>query len=289
MPNCALLTISDRDGWFIDDDLVHEPLRALGWDVHDVPWTETVDWNQFDVVVIRSPWDYQLDPSRFFDVLESIDKSSATLFNSLNTVRWNINKSYLFDLEKRGIEIIPTYQFSSVTIADLREAEKQLSSENWIMKPIVGANADDTFRIRRGTGDAELCELCSLFKNMDCLVQPFMEQVPIEGEFSVIFFDGNASHSVVKRVRKGDFRVQEEHGGSVRPLLNPEPALVAAAEKTMSVLDEVPLYARVDLVRTPENRFALMELELIEPSLYFRFAQQAAGEFAKVVHRRFGS
>ena len=287
MPVCAFLTLADRDGWFIDDDLVHEPLKSLGWDVQDVPWTDSVDWNQFDVVVIRSPWDYQQDPARFFEVLETIENSSATLLNSLDTVRWNVNKSYLFDLEKRGIEIIPTWRFSMVTAGDLREVESRFSAEDWIMKPIVGANADDTFRIRRGTSDAELQQLCSQYTDMECLVQPFMEQVPIEGEFSLIFFDGKLSHSVVKRVRKGDFRVQEEHGGSVRPLARPEPALVTAAEKTMSVLDEVPLYARVDLVRTPENRFALMELELIEPSLYFRFAAQSPDAFAKVIESRF--
>lgn len=288
MPFCAFLTLADRDGWFIDDDLVHEPLKSLGWDVQDVPWTDSVDWNQFDVVVIRSPWDYQQDPARFFEVLETIDKSSATLLNSLDTVRWNVHKSYLFELEKRGIEIIPTWRFSNVTVENLREAESRFSADAWIMKPIVGANADDTFRIRRDTSDLELQKLCSLYNDMECLVQPFMEHVPIEGEFSMIFFDGKLSHSVVKRVRKGDFRVQEEHGGSVRPLAKPEPALVAAAEKTMSVLDEVPLYARVDMVRTPENRFALMELELIEPSLYFRFAQSAAERFARVIKNRFG-
>jgi glutathione synthase/RimK-type ligase-like ATP-grasp enzyme len=287
MPRCAFLTIADREGWFIDDDLVHGPLRQLGWTIDDVPWTDDVDWNRFDLVVIRSPWDYQQDPERFFAVLESIERSSAVLFNSLNTVRWNINKSYLFVLQQRGIEIVPTLRFVSVTVRDLRQAAAWFHSDQWVMKPIVGANADDTFRVRHGTSDQELAKLCAYFENSECLVQPFMNQIPVEGEFSLIYFDGKFSHAIIKRVREGDFRVQEEHGGKVAPLNHPEPGLIAAAERTMSVLDEVPLYARIDLVRTPENRFALMELELIEPSLYFRFSAGAAAEFAKVIERRF--
>jgi hypothetical protein len=287
MPTCAFLTIADRDGWFIDDELVHEPLRQLGWDITDIPWTDETDWGQWDLIVIRSTWDYQADVSRYLEVLTRIDRSGAVLLNSLATVRWNLQKSYLFELQKRGIEIIPTQRFSGVTISDLRDAEASMKSDTWIMKPILGANADNTFRLRRGTPDGQLAELCGRFRTADCLVQPFVSSVVTEGEYSVIYFDGQVSHTIIKKVRKGDFRVQEEHGGSVVPLPRPEKELIAAADKVMDVLDEVPLYARVDLVRTPENRFALMELELIEPSLYFRFCEDSPMKFAEAIDRRF--
>ncbi len=287
MPTCAFLSIADREGWFIDDELVHEPLRQLGWDVSEIPWTDSADWGQWDLVVIRSTWDYQVDVGRFLDVLTKIDRSGTILLNSLATVRWNIQKSYLFELQKLGIEIIPTKKFTGVTLSDLRQAEKEMNADTWIMKPILGANADNTFRLHRGAADGHLGELCGRFRGMDCLVQPFISSVVDEGEYSVIYFDGQISHSIIKRVRKGDFRVQEEHGGSVIPLPAPESALLAAAEKVMGALDEIPLYARVDLVRTSGNRFALMELELIEPSLYFRFCADSPMKFAEAIDLRY--
>ena len=92
MPRCAFLTIEDRAGWFIDDDLVHEPLRKLSWEITDVVWNAEVDWDAYDVVVIRSPWDYQQNLPQFLSVLHQIDDSSATLYNSLDIVRVNLVK-----------------------------------------------------------------------------------------------------------------------------------------------------------------------------------------------------
>lgn len=287
MPSCAFLTIANREGWFIDDDLVHAPLRHLGWEIEDVVWDADVDWNAYDVVVIRSPWDYQSDPERFFTVLQRIEHSSATLYNSLETVKWNIDKNYLFDLQDKGIEIVPTSRMDSPTPEDVRDIFQHFKADRIILKPAIGANADDTFRIHRETGEAELVEICTIFSTKTCLAQPFMQGVITEGEFSLIYFDGRLSHSIIKTVRKGDFRVQEEHGGGVIPLPNPESGLIAAADKSISVLSETPMYARVDLVRTEHNTFALMEIELIEPCLYFRFSEHSATNFAKVIDGRF--
>lgn len=107
MPRCAFLTLENTAGWFIDDDLVHEPLRTLGWEVDNVPWTSPADWNAYDLVVIRSPWDYQQRPDEFFEVLKQIDRSQALLQNSVETVQWNINKNYLLELEAQALDWFP--------------------------------------------------------------------------------------------------------------------------------------------------------------------------------------
>ena len=286
MRKCAFLTLAERDGWFIDDELVHEPLRRLGWEVCEVVWHEPVDWNRFDVVVIRSPWDYQREPQRFLSVLSDIEASSAALYNSPATVAWNLEKTYLLDLESRGVEIVPTLVLAELGGSEIQHLLTLWNSPEIIVKPTIGATADDTFRVGKRTGAAQLNEICARFAQRPCLAQPFMRAIVEEGEFSLIYFDGQLSHSILKTVRKGDFRVQEEHGGGVVSISTPEPALLRAAELTMAALPDVPLYARVDLVRTSNDTFALMELELIEPCLYFRFGPDSAARFALAIDRR---
>lgn len=287
MPRCAFLTIENQDGWFIDDELVHEPLRELGWEIEDVAWKRDVDWNAFHVVVIRSPWDYQADLPRFLSVLRRIEASSAALFNPLDLVEWNVDKHYLFDLERRGIEIVPTLLLEDPGVEDLRAAMHRLGAEEIVVKPTIGANADDTFRISLQTPDSEVGRICLALEGRPCLAQPFMPAIVREGEFSLMYFDGRLSHAILKTCAKGDFRVQEEHGGGVVPVANPATGLVSAADRVMTTIPEPPLYARVDLVRTPGGSFALMELELIEPALYFRFADSSARAFASAIAGRY--
>lgn len=288
LPRCAFLSIANTDGWFIDDDLVHEPLKELGWEIVNVPWDQTVDWNRFDVVVIRSPWDYQDRPAQFLEVLAQIESSTARLVNNLDIVKWNINKNYLFELEKKGVELVPTVKKSSLKASDVPEFFAHLKTDEIVIKPIVGANADDTFRIKEGS-HGDLQGIVDLFQNRECMVQPFMANIVEEGEFSLMYFGGQLSHSILKTVGENDFRVQEEHGGGVLVVDHEDPQLISTANKVMAALDFTPLYARVDLVRTRENRFALMELELIEPCLYFRFGPHSPQVFAKCIDQFYKS
>lgn len=276
MPRCAFLTLENTEGWFIDDDLVHEPLIARGWEVENVPWTRSTDWDDFDLVVIRSPWDYQQRPEEFLEVLGRIERSKAKLQNSLEVVRWNIDKTYLLELRGKGVELVPTVMLPCLGPGDLDRIGEEFGTRQLVVKPTVGANADDTFRLpEQQPGD--------VFAAKPCFVQPFMQSVVDEGEFSLMYFNGSLSHVILKTVGKGDFRVQEEHGGGVVAIDSPEPALVAAGDAAMAQLPWNTLYARVDLVRTDSGSFGLMELEMIEPCLYFRFGDNSAGAFAAAI------
>ena len=288
MPKCAFLTIENLDGWFVDDDIVHAPLNAIGWEVDDVVWNSDANWDQYDVVVIRSPWDYQSNLEQFRSVLQQIESSTAALTNCLKTVNWNIDKNYLFELQQNGVEIVPTKRFDTMTDGDMSSLFQAFGTDMVVVKPTIGANADDTFKIYLDTPKAEIETICESYSSKPCFAQPFVNSIVDEGEFSLIYFDGKFSHSIIKTTKPGDFRVQEEHGGGVLRLPSPEPTLVAAADKVMSALPvPPPLYARVDLVRTDHGSFALMEVELIEPCLYFRFSEQAASSFARTIDRRF--
>jgi hypothetical protein len=282
MLNCAFLTISNTEGWFIDDDLVHEPLQKLGWNVHNVPWDKSVDWNAFDIVVIRSPWDYQAHLDQFLDVLKRIESSSAILLNGLELVQWNISKNYLFELENKGVQLVPGIKFKSLNKNDILSAFDTFQTSEIIIKPLIGANADHNYRIKKDS-PFDFDRLEGVFQHREGMIQPFMDSVISEGEFSLMYFNGELSHVILKTAKPGDYRVQEEHGGGVIPIQNPEPLLVSKAAQVIKTLPDTPLYARVDLVRTPSDSFALMEFELIEPCLYFRFDENAASRFAKSI------
>jgi glutathione synthase/RimK-type ligase-like ATP-grasp enzyme len=290
MLKCAFLTLNNTKGWVMDDDLAIPELEKLGWTVASISWRDKmVDWNDFDVVVIRTPWDYQDEPEAFFSVLENIERSNARLENPLELVRWNINKNYLFDLENKGVELVPTVKGNDLSPDKIAAHLQSLNTHEIVVKPIIGANADDTFRITNNTDATQIENICKTFKNRDYFVQPFMQYIVDEGEYSLIFFGGEYSHTILKIPGAKDFRVQEEHGASVKTIEQPEPEIIKTAQRALNALDEPPLYARVDLVRTTKNRFALMELELIEPCLYFRFGEQSTTLFANAVSEMFAT
>lgn len=273
--------MDDLTGYVADDDLAIEPLRALGWEVSTVSWRDTnADWNDFDVVVIRTTWDYHYAPDEFLNVLEKIDASPARLENALTTVRWNLDKTYLRDLEEKGINIVPTVWANGAFSADdLEKWKTGLNADELIVKPTVSATARDTFRIR--SFDAAVS---NVFNGRNFMIQPFMRSVVEEGEFSLFYFNGEYSHTILKRPKTDDFRVQEDHGGIISEA-EPETAMLTAAQQINDTIEPLPLYSRIDLVRH-NGDFALMELELIEPALYFRMNDRSPVLFAEQFDRR---
>ena len=270
------------------DALLIEPLKQLGWQTQTISWhNRHVDWNRFDAVIIRSPWDYQQNPDAFIATLKRIEQSSACLFNCLQTVLWNIDKRYLQKIEDQGVTIVPTRWGNQLKPADLLAAFEQFNCAEIIIKPVISANADNTFRLTRESARQSSDKLCDTFSAQPFMLQPFMNSIIDEGEFSLFFFGGNYSHCILKTPADNDFRVQEEHGGSLLKV-EPEAELLQLAEKANSLLAPEPLYSRLDFVRA-EQGFAIMEIELIEPSLYFNMDNQSAMRFASAFNDRMSS
>ncbi|WKN29606.1 hypothetical protein PZB74_11585 [Porifericola rhodea] len=292
MRSCAFLSMDSLDGFYSYDRLAFEPLRELGWKTEEVSWRkQNVNWNQYDAVVIRTTWDYQSAPEAFMQVLEDIEKSSAQLENSLDLVRWNLSKTYLKQLEEKGIAIVPTLWGEptstdtsiSFDLAQLQKWKIDLATKELIVKPVISANADHTYRIAASLPEQELHEIGKAFEQRAFMVQPFLESIVAEGEYSLFFFGGNYSHTVLKRPKAQDFRVQEEHGGRISAI-TPEQEVLNTAYQVMEAIQPQPLYARVDLVRDKEGRFVLMEVELIEPSLYFEYSTASPSLFAQALN-----
>ncbi len=276
---CAFLTLDDPGDYVIDDELAYSPLRDHGWSIEAVPWRSPIDWRQFDVVVIRSPWDYQDAPEEFLAVLDRIEQQGVTLLNPLSVVRWNLDKRYLRELELRGIPIVPTEWLDHLTAVRLDALPTDLDSGEIVIKPVISANANGAFRL---TIDDHASKQAALdyYSNRALMAQPLVDSILTEGEYSLFYFNGHLSHAISKRPKHGDFRVQEEHGGLITAI-DPEPLLRATGQRVMDQIDQSLLYARIDLVR--ENNgdgYWLMELELIEPALYFRMDKQAPDRFA---------
>lgn len=277
----ALLSIEDLSGYVTDDELVVEPLRELGYAAEFVPWQRAgVAWREYRAAVIRTTWDYQNHLPEFLSVLRQIERQTR-LANPLEVVRWNADKVYLRELAEKGARVVPTlWNDGRIESRQVEEWFRRLRSDEIVVKPTVSANAQDTFRVRRGAEEAEA--LLALFQNRSCMIQPFMRGVEVEGEFSLFYFQGRYSHAILKTPKQADFRVQEEHGGIIRAIEAPA-RLLAAGAQVLSCVSWPLLYARVDFVRTDADDFALMELELIEPSLYLRMADDAPRSFARAI------
>lgn len=169
-------------------------------------------------------------------------------------------------------------------MSGLEDAFRKFKTDEIVIKPAVSATAKDTFRITSKELRKNSETLENLFYKRDLLIQPFMQSIVDEGEFSLFYFGGNLSHTILKKPQTDSFYVQEEHGGILKTIY-PEAELVSAGEKVFRSITPSPLYARIDLVRF-DGGFAVMELELIEPSLYFNMDSDSPKRFADAFERR---
>ncbi len=285
MSRIAFLTMDSLDGFVSYDALVANILAARGIIVENVSWRSSkTNWDDYEMVIIRSPWDYQHAVDEFMAVLENIDASRTILWNPIDVVRWNVRKTYLQQLHEQGIVIVPTEFVESPTAAQIERMFDVFGSDQIVIKPVVGANANDTFWLRPDSSADLLQQIETLYQGRLALLQPFIQSVVEYGETSHIFFDGQHSHSVLKTPKAGDFRVQEEHGSRIVPI-HPDEALIECAKRALKPVPQHTLYGRVDLVELSNGQQAVMELELIEPSLYLSYDADSAERFADAIQR----
>ncbi len=270
-----------------DDQPLADALAALGYPVEPEPWTEIDPETTIgaEPVILRSTWDYHRVPTMFAAWLAAMADSGRTLLNPADVARGNINKIYLQDLERAGIAIPATHWMDAATpealVALLREARWTQA----VLKPRIAATAYGTFLISEGRlpADDELAPA----RASGALIQEFIPEIITQGEVSMVYAGGSFSHAVVKRASSGDFRVQKDFGGVVEPA-TPSPALLAFGERVMAQVPASCVYARVDVVDSARGPL-LMELELIEPELYFTIVDGSAARMAQLITARLGS
>jgi glutathione synthase/RimK-type ligase-like ATP-grasp enzyme len=279
----ALATSSQHPELAPDDRLLLAALRAEGADAEPAIWDLTgYPWASRRLVVIRSTWDYVGRREAYLAWAESTARLTP-VENDPATLRWNTDKGYLADFERRGHAVVPSTVLEETTTSGL---ERLLAARGWdeaVVKPLVGASGRDTFRVRAGRVAAAGEPLAAAVARARMLVQPFLP-VTEEGELSLLFFDGNFSHAARKRPAVGEFRVQEQFGGSTLPAVA-APEEVALGRRILEGLDRSPLYARLDFLRSPEG-WLLSEIELTEPSMFLALDPAAPARFARAVLAR---
>ncbi|MFC0624002.1 ATP-grasp domain-containing protein [Kribbella deserti] len=282
LPRLALATSAEHAQLHEDDLPLLAALREAGLDAVPVVWTDpSIDWSSYDAVLLRSIWDYHKRYLEFTEWLGQLDKAGVRLLNDSALVRWNADKRYLLELREKGVAIVPTQVAAG---ACLREVVGGLTGQEIVVKPTVSASATHT--VRGIAGSAELAAELDKLPDGAYLVQPFQREVTADGEWSLLYFDGQFSHAVLKRAADGDFRIQQEFGGTSEAI-EPPPAALEVAERTLASLDVrvPPVYARIDGIMAG-GRFLLMEAELIEPYLFLPDHPAAYTRFADVVTTR---
>ena len=249
-----------------------------------MPWTEIDPHAVLDAppIVLRSTWDYHRVPTLFRAWLESLSDSGRTVWNDAAIARGNVDKIYLRQFEAHGVAIPHTRWLDRI---DNDAIEQVLAEEGWeraVLKPRVAATAYGTHLVSNNVrlSDEDLAPA----RSSGALLQEFVPAIEDSGEISLVYFEGAFSHAVSKHAKPGDFRVQQDFGGSVKPIV-PSPDLRGFADRVMTHMGGPTLYARVDVVETRRGTL-LMELELIEPELYFLHVPAAAEALANALVRR---
>jgi glutathione synthase/RimK-type ligase-like ATP-grasp enzyme len=280
----ALITWSGLPHGAESERLMLPHLVAADVQTEIVDWRTTdCDFSQFDLIVLRSCWNYHVHAAEFIDWLQRVGKITPVL-NATNTVLWNHNKFYLRQVEALGIEIAPTIFVSHANAlgADLGTIQ---SWEKIVVKPAISASAHNTSLMDGAMFPGEN-EPVRGMQGQPFLVQQFIPEIQTKGEISFVYIDGLFSHAALKRPAAGDFRVQQEHGGTAESF-RPSAPLRAQADKIAAAVPQVrdSLYCRIDVIEK-NCRLVLMELELIEPELFLGLAEGAAERFAKAIVER---
>jgi len=278
----AFVVDSNHGDYTPDDGLAVSALNAADIHVSAPVWNDpTVDWTRFDLVVVRTTWDYSRNIDAFLNWLDRLETAQIKLWNPPSIMRWNADKNYLREMETRGAAILPTAWYGSGMVVDLVTELAQRGWSDVVVKPTVSAGSRRTWHLTAPFTEADQSHLSEILIDSGAMIQPFAESILTEGEWSFVFFNRQFSHAVLKKAQQGDFRVQIQFGGAANPV-EPPPTLLTQAAQVLDQVESPLLYTRVDGVNV-DGRFQLMELELIEPRLFLSTNALAPTRFADAI------
>jgi glutathione synthase/RimK-type ligase-like ATP-grasp enzyme len=254
------------------------PLRAAGLEVEGRDWAAAEDLADFDLVLPLLAWGYPFAPDQWLAATRRWEAQGARIENPPPVLRWNMDKAYLGTLAARGAPVVPTRYVERVTAEALDEAARAFGTDRVVAKPRISSSGWRTIRWSSG-------EPVDGGPEGAAMIQPYLPAIETEGEVSLFHFGGRYSHSVSKRPRPGEFRVQPEYDGIIGAHA-PAADEREAAEQVLAAVDEPLLYARIDLVRGRDGAPRLIELELIEPDLYLGHSADRGAAFARAVITR---
>lgn len=267
----------------LEDKLLHLALEKKGLNVCRTNWDNAdFNWATTRYAIFRTTWDYFDRYDEFVQWMKTVEKQTV-LLNPKELIQWNIDKHYLGELSNKGINI-PSTVF--IEKGDHRSLESVIDETTWdefILKPVISGAARNTFRIKRSEiSDYEL-KFRTFISQESYMVQEFQQNILTQGEISLMVFGGKFSHAIRKIAKPGDFRVQDDFGGTVHHY-DPEFEEIAFAEKVVEQIDPKPIYARIDVFTDNNGNPAIGEVELIEPELWFRMKDGSADLLANAIY-----
>ncbi|MEO5909533.1 MAG: hypothetical protein ABIP95_01535 [Pelobium sp.] len=267
-----------------EDEILLSFLTKKGLKIKEEIWTdEQVIWGNYTHLLIKSPWDYFDKYEQWTQWLNHIKLLNLIVINPIITIQWNSDKHYLKEIESAGLKTTPTQFIEKGTFSDLTTFFTIFASAALVVKPSVSGGSKNTMRFN-AENVIEIQELLNGFlKEEAYMVQPFIEEITNDGEWSFLFFNGKYSHSLIKKAKAGDFRVQHYLGGTIHPQ-TPSKQQIEAIQPYVDQFAKGCLYARVDgFYRNGE--FYLMELELIEPFLFLFTAPQSYENYYQALNQ----
>ena len=265
---------------FLEYHLLKNALEANGVSVKRVSWDDpNYDWSQTKVAVIRTVWDYF---ERFdeFNAWMVVTATKTRLINSLPLQQWNSHKGYLNELQEKGVRIVPTEFVSAESKVTLRQISNTRAWKKLVIKPAISAAAFHTYKVSEENIEALESVFQELVSQRDMLVQEFQETIVTRGEASLMVFNGTYTHAILKKAKTGDFRVQDDFGGTVHPY-TPTREEIDFAVFANAQCPTPPVYGRVDIIWDEKGVCYLSEMEFLDPEIWVRNAPETALILAK--------
>ncbi|MFA6541574.1 MAG: hypothetical protein WCT99_08220 [Bacteroidota bacterium] len=269
-----------------EDAMVRSALESRGLAVTRIDWADReFEWSSAHAALFRTTWDYF---DHFPAFTRWLDGTSPKLrfINDISLIRWNMDKHYLADLEKKNIRTIPTLFLEQGETRTLQQIVGSVPWNDAVLKPAVSGGGKNTFRFNRKMFHDLEQTFSGLISGEAMMLQEFQNSIVTGGEIAVMVIDGIVTHAVQKRAKEGEFRVQDDFGGTVHRY-TPTTEEIEFAQSVVSHCTPKPVYARVDMIRDNEQQLSVVELELIEPEMWFRFHPPAADRLADAVVRMF--
>jgi glutathione synthase/RimK-type ligase-like ATP-grasp enzyme len=246
MSTIAFATYAELPDLDPDDRLLLPLLQKQGIDVQPAVWNDGgVDWESFDLIVLRSCWDYDEDPEAFRQWLNALGEGTVPVLNSPGIALWNLDKTHLRELAEAGVRVIPTYWAAQGAPVDLADAIRELRVDEVVVKPTISLSAHGTWRSSVHTSEGHETQWRAQLATCGQMVQPYLREIESDGEWSLVFMNGELSHTCRKLPKSGDFRVQSDWGGT-KVAVEPEEHVVESARRVLDAAPGPHLYARVD-------------------------------------------
>lgn len=282
MKKLAFITYDEEALLTDDDQLSVGPLKNLGYSVTPIIWDSNPSLLEFDGIILRSCWNYHLKHMAFVQWLQKLNTLPIPVLNPVDTCIWNLNKSYLLDLQNKGVKV-PKTRF--IRKNDSFEHNFSEFQDRIVIKPAISLNGHDTYLVSIEDKSEIKKHLDDLLRTRDVLLQEYLPEIKTNGEISLIFFNGNFSHAIRKMPSTNEFRIQREYGGTRHPFV-PEMDLIMQASDMVTNVGQKLLSCRVDVVLRGTQAY-LIELEIIDPMLFLGYSEGAPERFAQAIHESF--